>query len=374
MLYRIGVIGIGHWFGRLHAGMITVGGLEVVKALGTRPYESKAETLKGFGIGSGMYLTTDKTGAIPDAFFDGIDAVHVSDPNMYHARQTIDSLEHGKKAIVEKSFAVTRDEFDEFESYVKGRKKESEVYLHLHYMHKQPTIALRKSIGALTEKYGKVTEVRSTFFEAANEEDERRAAWLFGPENGGLFMDWIHPFEVAYHATGSRFGKMTELGIYAVNPGYDSANPTGVYASTEVSGGYFAVGARFSVSIAKGTDARFAQKAMRLYFESGASATLRFTGSEHEFSGQRRGSLEVGELRSGVYRSLESRELEGENSSEIFVREILELCSGRNHGLGLNEIAGIFAPQWEYQHMLDSVELTKDPRAVRRFLDRAVRL
>ena len=45
MEYTMGVVGIGHWFRRLQAGLESVGGIKVVKALGTKPYESKAQVL-----------------------------------------------------------------------------------------------------------------------------------------------------------------------------------------------------------------------------------------------------------------------------------------------------------------------------------------
>lgn len=368
-MYKIGVVGIGHWFGRLHEGMKSIGGLEVKKALGTKSYESKAKMLDSFGISKDMYLTTDSSGKIPKGFFEDIDAVHISDPNMYHMQQAISSLENGKKAIVEKSFAVNKAEFDSFTKYLKDNKKENDAYLHLHYMHKQPTLALKGMIGQLTKENGKISEVRSTFFESENEEDARRS-WLFGVDNGGLFMDWIHPFEVIYYASNPKFGTIAELGLYMVNRKYSKNDPTGIYASTQIHGKYFSTNAKMNVNIAKGVEERFAQKAMRIIFESGKCVTLLFAGSEKEFGKSNRGTIEIGDIRSGQYSAQKREELKGENSSEIFVKQILNLCSGKNESLTIDEISDIFAPQWEYQHMLDTANLTIEPRAVRRFIEK----
>lgn len=372
-MYKIGVVGIGHWFGRLHEGMNSIGGLEVKKALGTKPYESKANMLDKFGISKDMYLTTDSSGKIPEEFFEGIDAVHISDPNMYHTHQAISSLENNKKAIVEKSFAVNKEEFDSFIQYLKDNKKENDTYLHLHYIHKQPTIALKGMIGQLVKENGRISEVHSTFFESENNEDARRS-WLFGIDNGGLFMDWIHPFEVISHSCSSKFGTIEELGLYRVNEMYSKNDPTGIYASTQISGTYFSANARMNVNIAKGVEKRFAQKAMRIIFESGKCVTLLFAGSEDEFGKSNRGAIEFGEVGSGQYSVQKTEDLKGDNSSEIFVKQIINLCSGKNDGLTIDEISNIFTPQWEYQHMLDNSNLTIEPRAVRRFIEKGYRL
>jgi hypothetical protein len=62
MEYKMGVIGIGHWFKRLQSGLETVGGIKVVKAVGTKPYAQKAEMLSGLGIASESYYTMGADG------------------------------------------------------------------------------------------------------------------------------------------------------------------------------------------------------------------------------------------------------------------------------------------------------------------------
>ena len=367
-MYKLGIVGIGHWFGRLHEGMKSIGGLEIASALGTRPYEAKRELLARFGIDKNMYYTITEDGLIPGAFFKGIDAVHISDPNSEHAHQAIEAFENGKKAIVEKSFAVDKGEFDSFVDYVKSTGQENNVYLHLHYMHKLPVIELKKRIADLTKKYGRVTGINGTFFESANAEDANRG-WLFSPRNGGLFMDWIHPFEVIYTSMPTSFGKLNELGLFAVNKEYSNEYPTGIYASMGVSGKHFVPGAQCTVRICKGAEPKWARKSIRFMFESGNYVLLNFDGSEKEFSAGSRGGFEMGVADGQRFNTETSVPLKGENTSEIFVREILSLCAGKNPGLGISDIEEIFRPQWDYQSMAETVELVKDVRAIRRFLD-----
>lgn len=367
-MYKLGIVGIGHWFGRLHEGMKSVGGLEISSALGTRPYDAKKELLSRFGIDKSMYYTITDEGLIPDAFFKGIDAVHISDPNSEHAHQAIEALDKGKKVIVEKSFAVNKEEFDSFVGHVRSTGQENNVYLHLHYMHKLPVMELKKRIASLTERYGKVTGISGTFFESANAEDANRG-WLFSPQNGGLFMDWIHPFEVVYASMPTSFGKLNELGLFAVNREYSNDYPTGVYASVDVSGKHFAPGAQCIVRICKGAEAKWARKSIRFMFESGNYVALNFDGSEKEFSAGSRGGFEIGIFDGQHFNAETSVPMNGENTSEIFVREILSLCAGKNPGLSIHDIEEIFMPQWDYQSMAETTELVKDVRAVRRFLD-----
>ncbi len=367
-MYKLGVVGIGHWFGRLHEGIRSIGGLEIKSALGTRPYEAKRELLSKFGIKKEMYYTITDEGLIPDAFFSGVDAVHISDPNSEHAHQAIESLEKGKKVIVEKSFAVDKEEFDDFIGQVRSKRWENDVYLHLHYMHKLPVIELKNRIVSLSEKYGRITGISGTFFESANDEDANRG-WLFSPQNGGLFMDWIHPFEVVYASMPTTFGKLHELGIFSVNRDYSDDYPTGIYASVGVSGRYFAPDARCAVRLCKGAEQRWARKSMRFTFESGNYVLLNFDGSEKEFTDGSRGGFEIGMIDGQEFKRETTVPLKGENTSEIFVREILGLCAGRNPGLSIKDIEGIFKPQWDYQSMAENTELVKDVRAVRRFLE-----
>lgn len=367
----MGVVGIGHWFRRLQSGLEAVGGIKVVKALGTKPYEAKAQTFEELGIARDNYYTVSGDGSIPEGFFDGIDLVHISNPNEFHASQIRQSLSKGKKTIAEKTYAINRKEFADMKKYIKEGGLEKSIYLHLHYLHKMPTIQMKKSVKDLVAKHGKIRGIAATFFEAADDEDARRG-WLFETKNGGIFMDWVHPFEVAYYSVGASFGKIQSLKLYSTNESYSSSNPTGVMADVELKGKRFADGARISVRVAKGVDPKYARKSMVFTFEDGSYARLGYIGSESE-SKENRGIFETGEL-SGATRAPESIiKLPGKSSSEMFVKEIIKLCNGRKAGLSLGQINRVFRPQWEYQKIAPKQQLIKDTREVELFLQDGIR-
>jgi predicted dehydrogenase len=367
MDYKLGVIGLGHWFDRLNVGIQKVGGLTLVKAVGTRSFEDKASLLEGFGITKEDYYLADSDGTIPETFFKDIEVAHISDPNKFHAAQTKQALEHGKYSITEKSLATTQAEFEDISSFIKKNNFEDKFYLHLHYIHKQPTLALKAMLPDLVGKYGKIKNIDATFFEKETEEDARRK-WLFAPENGGIFMDWIHPFEIIYHSTDSTFGNITDLSLYAVKPSYDAINPSGVAATVALDGKYSS-NASANIRIAKGVKSSEDKKSIKITFESGTYAILNYVGSGTEFESNERGTIEIRDQNHNI---IETKRLTGPNSSEIFVEEILNLSKGRPMGLTLSQIAEIFKPQWEYQSIMKSKELIKNDSQVNSFIKKGL--
>jgi predicted dehydrogenase len=368
MDYKLGVVGLGHWFNRLNEGIKKIGGLTLVKAVGTKPYEEKLQLLSSFNISKENYYLSDAKGHVPDAFYDNLDVVHISDPNKFHAYQTIEALSKGKYVITEKSFAVNKREFNKISKFISENNYQDKAYLHLHYMHKQPTLALKKLLPGLVNEYGKIKNVRATFFEKDNGEDAKRT-WLLAPENGGIFMDWVHPFEILYYATESNFESIQDLSIYAVNPSYDSVNPTGVKAIVKLKGKNYLKDAMATISVAKGTQSEFACKSLRIEFESGVYAILVYVGSEKEFISEERGTLEIAKSKDNKKKTIMLASLlSGPNSSEIFVEEILALCNGKSTTLSFKDISKIFRPQWQYQKMVKSKELINDESAIGNFL------
>lgn len=371
MEYKMGVIGIGHWFKRLEAGLQKVGGIRVVKAVGTKPYEAKAEMLKSLGITNESYYTMGGDGRIPEQFFDGIDVVHISNPNEVHANQAMQALSRGKRTIVEKSYAVNKAEFLAFKKFVKEGNYGKSVYLHLHYVHKMPSISFRRSIKELSEKHGKITGITGTFFEPADAEDARRAGWLLDMRSGGLFMDWIHPFEVAYYTTGAYFGKITNLNLYVTNPSYSDKDPSGLMAEMPLKGKRVAEGATIRVNIAKGVEPNYSRKSMLFNFADGAYAKLDFLGSNNE-SSENRGVFETGKVVNGVKIPDFSSTTSGRSHSEFFVKDILKLCNGKRAGFSMSQVAKVFGPQWDYQKLSKKQTLIGGAKEVGLFLENGI--
>ena len=277
MEYDLGVIGLGHWFKWLRAGIGSKGGLHLKKAAGTRPFDDKKDMLTNFGMAKQDYYIADSNGKVPEQFFDDISIVHISDPNRFHAIQIMDSLKHGKYVITEKTFAVNHDQFKEVEQFIRSNGYEGKAYLHLHYLHKQPTIALKAMLPDLVMNNGRIKSIDATFFEEINEEDPRRT-WLLDISNGGIFMDWIHPYEVIYYSTSADFGRIKKAANFVTNPSYNETSPTGVEVIVEVNGINYSKDATATVRAAKGVEKKYANKSIRFTFESGNYLIMCFPG------------------------------------------------------------------------------------------------
>lgn len=366
MSYSLGIIGIGHWFERLYEGMLKADTIRLRHAASASGYDKKKEQLEKIGIAQADYYQINGNEPIPDAFFRGVDIIHISDPNEFHAAQTLQSLGNGKATITEKTFGVNRKEFDEVTSYIRKNRLEGRVYLHLHYAHKLLTVYLADMLERFTSEYGKVVSSSATFFEAAPPEMHRRRLWLFAPQNGGLFMDWIHPFEVYHAGALAERIELRNAENYAVNPSYGTQYPTGIHAQAALYGKYFAHGAMAQVRIAKGIRPEYQKEAMRFMFEGGQSLDLSFMHAEVEFMTRQRGTWELHEKVDG--RVLDSACPQGPNSSDILVNDIAALCQGVNQGFKMADIDAIFASQWIYQEKYASSEPISDEGMVNGFV------
>ncbi len=361
---KLGVVGLGHWFSWLKAGIGEGGSLNLKKAVGTKPFEYKQALLSSFDITKDNYYLSDRNGGLPDQFFEGIDIVHISDPNEFHYEQVMQSLGHGKYVIVEKTLAVNKSQFSKLSSFIKKNNYKDRVYLHLHYLHKQATMSFAAMVPKLVKKYGKIKSIDATFFEQVDDEDPKRT-WILKRANGGIFMDWIHPYEIIYYSTKCKFGNIQDLKIFMVNGNYDQNNPTGVEATIALTGKKYSEGATAKVRVAKGVREGLELKSINVIFESGIHAHLCFPGHEAEFGNKElRGRIDLvdnGKL-------ISSEHLTGPNSSEIFIKEISDFINGQHPGLTISEISRVFKPQWEYQKIVKSKELIKDETEINRFL------
>ena len=158
-MYNLGAVGFGHWFNRLYAGLRDSGEVKVAKIAGVSSIDGKLKKMREMGIGEDAYYQIGMDGPIPDRFYDGLDIVHISDPNEYHAEQTMDSLRHGKITITEKTWGINKKEFDDVARFVEDNDLGNKAYLHLHYLQKQLTKGLDALLDKYTGEYGKVKSV-----------------------------------------------------------------------------------------------------------------------------------------------------------------------------------------------------------------------
>lgn len=363
MPYNLGAVGIGHWFNRLYVGLKESNEFRLAKIAGKSDVESKLSKLEEFGLTMDDYYQVKPGDLLPERFYQELDVVHLSNPNEYHAQQTIDSLRRGKVTVTEKTWGVDMQEFDMVAKFIKENRLEKKAYLHLHYLHKLPVINLEAQLKSYTKRYGKITKVVGTFFEQETEEDHRRKGWLFSQKSGGLFMDiGIHLCEVIVAGARAKEVELEDTTLFAVKPDYDNENPTGVEAVVTISGKYFKKGAKGFLRVSKGTPTRTV--ATRFYFENEAHLDLMFLHSDEEYSSPARGSWKF--YSKGAL--LESGEPKGPNNSELFVNEILEMCKGRKAGLSVDDAVTLFEPQWRYQEMARDKSLERERTEIESFI------
>ncbi len=367
MVNNLGVIGIGHWFERLYSGIVKTNEIRLLKIAGSSSAQSKRERLASLNVPESNYYQVKAGMPIPDGFFEGLDIVHVSDPNEFHAQQTLQSLSKGKIVLTEKSFGGNRQEFESVIDYIEKNGLQSKAYLHLHYAHKLLTIGLPEMLKRMTKEYGKITSTSFTFFEPENPNVDRRRLWLFQPRNGGVFMDLIHPFEIYYKGALVESFELLGMRPYVANPGYVTDCPTAVHAQVRVTGAFFKDGAVADVRVAIGLKVDHQKKCMRLLFEGGQCLDLEFIDSESEYKTDSRG---VWMLRAALNGNIiETGAPKGPTPPDILVNDLLELCRGRNPGFTTDDLRVIFGPQWSYQEMLRSAKLITDDASIRQFVD-----
>ncbi len=366
MPYKLGVVGIGHWFFRLHEGILKTDDIQLLKVASASGYEKHRMQLEKLKIPEPNYFQIAADEEIPKDFFDGIDIVHIADPNEFHAAQTLQALKHNKIVIVEKTLGINRTEFEKVADYIKENGMESKAYLHLHYAHKLLTTQLPDMLKRFTKQYGSITHTSATFFERENEDRLKRRLWLFDQKNGGLFMDWIHPFETYYEGAFADKMDLVDVTPYVLNPEYSTQNPTGIHAKVKINGMFFAEDAQADIRVAIGLKSDHETKSIRFIFESGQCLDLSFVNSEIEYSTDNRGSWALYERPGG--RIIEANSPKGPTASDILVNDILELCRGRNPGFSLNDLNLIYEPQWRYQEMVKKKKLVKGKAAVGAFI------
>ena len=366
MMYRLGAVGLGHWFERLYEGMKKGDRIKVVKAVGTSDVERKIELLNVFGIEKNNYYKINPDGSIPDEFFSDLDIVHISDPNGFHSKQAIQSLEKGKCVIVEKAIGVTKDEFDRTLKYIEENGYQNKMYLHLHYIHKLLTLELPNLLSRFTKDYGKIKRIESTFFEEESDSDMKRSRWLFNDENGGLFMDWIHPYEIVMLGGLAEKITINDLKLYAVNQKYSNEFPTGIETVMDVNGKYFSDDAVWTSRISKGVPKGKGIKKILFIFENGFKLDLLYIPSELEFNSDKRGEWKLFDNENKL---LKQESPKGKMSSEILVEDIVEMCNGNAKMLTIDKIKRLFEPQWKYQELSKKSVLITDNSEVDRFIN-----
>lgn len=366
--YKLGGIGAGgHWYGRLHEFLKDR--VELTKAVGITRYEDKREILESYGLTKDRYFQVIVGASLPDAFFEGIDVIHVASHNQFHERQTRDCLGHEKVVVVEKTLATTQEATEDLLRFTRRNGHEGRVTPHVHYLDKALTRTWQNELWprALRES-GRLARATCTFIEDVSEEDLRRQ-WLFKPENGGIFMDWIHPSAMLAHVAGARFSECLEATGFVVNPAYDSTNPTGVEARFALTGNDLAPGCTATIRVGKGFPPGVRFKKMRLEFERGAALDLTFLDTETEIETGRKGTWTL-----DFDGRVEKGRATGPSSYELLVEEMIQMLEGKGPPLALEEIGEIFRPVWITLAALEERDVVRDADSIEGMMKRAIAL
>lgn len=356
---RLGVIGLGQWFEHLSASFAKER-IAVVKAAGRKSFHERERRLSELGIPEGNYYIGSADGHIPDSFFDGIDCAYVASPNSMHGAQAMQALGSGRRTVVEKTLATNETDFRRVMDFIARERLADSVYMHLHYLHKQLTIAMDGILSGIVAEHGKAKAVGATFFERYSQEDSGRK-WLFSAREGGIFMDWIHPYEVLFHGAMADEVTLTGVSPVVMNRGYGTSDPSGAEAIAAISGRHFAGGAKAAVRVGKG--ARSGMRRLRFYFDD-AIADFDFPGWKEEVEG-RRGRWTL----SGTDgRQLSSGEPSGPDTAELLAKDIVSLCNGSNNGITMKELERLYAPQWDYQRRVGGSAAIGEDAFVERFV------
>lgn len=369
MVYRLGVVGLGHWFEMMHRGISKNNEITLTKVVGTRKFSQKAQELEKLNISESNYFTVGEDPfTIPTGFFENIDVMQISNPNKYHASQTKQGLENGLYVVTEKTLATNKAEFEELINFIRSKGYQERVYLHLHYMHKLLTLNLPSMLEKIIPKHGKINGFSATFFEEANESDRMRSSWIFSPDSGGIFMDWIHPYEILFFGAKAKTVSLKKVTNFIVNSGYDNKNPTGVESSVKVEGENFTNNAIGVIRIGKGLPHEAGLKRFILSFESGSKLYLNFVGSQIEFNSDSRGSWQLVNEDNSQCRILDSGIPRGLATSQLLVEDIIKLCNGKGPFIKIDDIVRIFEPQWEYRRMTQNQESIRDQTQIDLFM------
>jgi len=375
--YNLAGIGMGHWAKRLYPSIKKIKKIRFFKALDVTSFEDKKPLLLKYNIPKERYFRIGPSDKIPSEFFDGADAVYIASHNQFHLSQVKQSLENGKIVIVEKTLATNRNDFNEIKDFIVKNGYENRVYPHLHYLSKALSKSILEILPKAVETYGKIRYCAATFFEETDEEDLRRA-WLLRPENGGIFLDWIHPIEILVKFCGAEFLKCDEIERYIVNPVYSLVDSTGVSARFKLSGKLFSDNAFAIIRVGKGFLSGMTHKTLRLLFEKNAFLDFNFVSVEEERKTRLSGEWQLREIVNPVRGLLSKRvnkknvlvkkdKPRGPHPYDVLVQDMVNIIEGENSPLSIKDVEKIYEPVWQFLEKSQRINPKRDEKSIQKF-------
>jgi predicted dehydrogenase len=327
--------------------------ITITKTASVEDYKVHEPILSSLGIGKDSYYRMGLGEEIPKELLDSVDIAYISTPNQFHAKQTVQALAAGKKVVTEKTLGVTKEEFNNMVTLIKSGGYENKVYLHLHYMSKSIVRKLPKLMDKFTREHGKINSFRAVFWQEDNEIDRKRAYWLLKPENGGVFMDMIHPYEILFYGMEASEVHINEVQLNLINKSYSAEYPSGVDAAVTAAGRHFGEDTHGEIRVGKGFSKGYGEKKMEFNFEDGSTFYISFVSYEQE---QNNVQMPYWELISKVEGREEVMDFgrpgkEEDSEERTLVSSMVKLYEGKGPNLTLGEASKIFGPQWEYQRL-----------------------
>lgn len=368
MSYKIGIVGAGHWSERLQMGIGEHTPFDICAAVDIASYREKEEVLTSLGVPENSFYQISPEEDIPAAFFDEVDVVQIASPVKYHKEQTLQSLAAGKLTITEKSYGSTREEFMEVVRFIDDNNLWGKTFLHLHYLRKMLTMNMPGVVSNGIRRHGSIQQIEATFFEEERDEDAGRT-WLFHPDNGGIFLDWVHPVEVLVKGCAAEFTRLIEGEGYVTNAEYTAEHPTAAYAKFGVAGSLFTNDATATIRVGKGVLPEQRQKTIRIIFEDEAHIDFSYADTKTELSSDHRGEWEWREPIGNTYRVHQSGLPRGPIPYEFLLRDIITAIEHEETPLNRSEMLRIFEPVWLFNEQTGGDPPVKEADAVRAFIE-----
>ncbi len=313
--YRLGFIGAGTWLQKF-LPYLDRDEIELDRVFDIKPYDDL-----GPEIGRDTYQRRDPDHVYGEEDLAGLDAVYIANHVNNHREQAIaaiDNMPPGSAVFTEKAHGPRLEDH----LAVKEAAEDSDVMVSnsLHYIYKKPSRTIPGLMDWASE-LGDIEHVEASFLEEATQEDAERT-WPLKPENGGIFLDWIHPQEVMVEKLDARFTGIDEARGVITQPGYSDRYPTAGFARYSVEGPYFADDATATIGVGKGFQDTVKQ--MRIGFPD-FEVEFDYTGSDTEMRTDERGRVTVRDREgNSVSSTLEG----GPTAQELVIEKIVDVLEG----------------------------------------------
>ncbi len=194
--------------------------------------------------------------------------------------------------------------------------------------------------------------------------------WLFHPDNGGIFLDWIHPVEVLVQGCGAELSTVEHAQAYNLEPAYTEEHATAVEAHYQITGALFQDDATATIRVGKGLNPEIGdRKTMRFHLEDGTQLDFSYAGTEIEVSTDRRGAWHLESNKGENIR----RSPQGPIPYAFLIDDVLKMIEDTHTHLTPKETQLIYNPVWAVNEALQTQPIHTETDAVNRYVRNALK-